>query len=67
MAVPQEYVSFIPQMIMGNLTRSNEEERSPLRDASEFATCLNACGKNGRPEVGFYVCKETGAYIMILC
>ncbi|NYT13940.1 MAG: DHH family phosphoesterase, partial [Candidatus Methanofastidiosa archaeon] len=58
MAVPQEYISFIPQMIMGeSYSLQNEEERSPLRDASEFATCLNACGKNGRPEVGFYVCK----------
>ena len=68
MAVPQEYVSFIPQMIMGeSYSLINEEERSPLRDASEFATCLNACGKNGRPEVGFYVCKgNRGIYYDIL-
>ncbi len=68
MAVPQEYVSFIPQMIMGeSYSLIKEEERSPLRDASEFATCLNACGKNGRPEVGYYVCKgNRGVYYDIL-
>jgi len=67
-AVPQEYVSFIPQMIMGeSYSLIQEEDRSPLRDASEFATCLNACGKNGRPEVGFYVCKgNRGIYYDIL-
>ncbi|MDY1590772.1 MAG: DHH family phosphoesterase [Methanofastidiosum sp.] len=68
MAVPQEYVSFIPQMIMGeSYSLVQEEDRSPLKDASEFATCLNACGKNGRPEVGFYVCKgNRGIYYDIL-
>ena len=67
-AVPQEYVSFIPQMIMGeSYSFIQEEDRSPLKDASEFATCLNACGKNGRPEVGFYVCKgNRGIYYDIL-
>lgn len=67
-AVPQEYVSFIPQMIMGeSYSLIKEEERSPLRDSSEFATCLNACGKNGRPEIGFYVCKgNRGVYYDIL-
>jgi len=34
-----------------------------LRDASEFSTLLNACGRNGRPELGVSVClKRTGAY-----
>ncbi|KYC49082.1 MAG: DHHA1 domain protein [Candidatus Methanofastidiosum methylothiophilum] len=68
MSVPQEYVSFIPQMIMGeSYSLVQEEERSPLKDASEFATCLNACGKNGRPEVGYYVCKgNRGVYYDIL-
>lgn len=68
MAVPQEYVCYIPQMIMGeSYSLLKEEERSPLRDAAEFATCLNACGKNGRPEVGYYVCKgNRGIYFDIL-
>ena len=34
-----------------------EEPGTPLHDAKEFATMLNACGKNGKPEVGFEVCK----------
>jgi len=68
MAVPQEYISYIPQMIVGeSYSLLKEEERSPLKDASEFATCLNACGKNGRPEVGYYVCKgNRGIYFDIL-
>ncbi|NMC76973.1 MAG: DHH family phosphoesterase, partial [Candidatus Methanofastidiosa archaeon] len=68
MAVPQEYVCYIPQMIMGeSYSLLKEEERSPLRDAAEFATCLNACGKNGRPEVGYYVCKgNRGIYFDIM-
>jgi len=34
-----------------------EEPGTPLHDAKEFATMLNACGKNGKPEVGFEVCR----------
>jgi len=34
-----------------------EEAGTPLHDAKEFATMLNACGKNLNPEVGFQVCK----------
>ena len=30
---------------------------TPLHDAKEFATMLNACGKNLHPEVGFQVCR----------
>jgi len=34
-----------------------------LRDASEFSTLLNACGRNGRPELGVSVClQRIGAY-----
>jgi RecJ-like exonuclease len=34
-----------------------------LRDASEFSTLLNACGRNGRPELGVSVClQRPGAY-----
>lgn len=36
---------------------------SELRDASEFSTLLNACGRNSRPELGISVClSRTGAY-----
>ncbi|MFA5930014.1 MAG: DHH family phosphoesterase [Candidatus Micrarchaeia archaeon] len=34
-----------------------------LRDASEFSTLLNACGRNNRPELGVSVClQRQGAY-----
>jgi len=34
-----------------------------LRDASEFSTLLNACGRNNRPELGVSVClQRAGAY-----
>ncbi len=34
-----------------------ERERTPLRNAQEFATFLNACGRWARPEVGSRVCR----------
>lgn len=38
-------------------------EGTELRDASEFSTLLNACGRNGQPELGVRVClSKPGAY-----
>jgi single-stranded-DNA-specific exonuclease len=34
-----------------------EPRGMPVRDAKEFATLLNACGRHGRAEVGFRICK----------
>jgi RecJ-like exonuclease len=34
----------------------NEARGSPVRDAKEFATLLNACGRHGRAEVGLRIC-----------
>jgi len=34
-----------------------EPKGMPVRDAKEFATLLNACGRHGRAEVGFRICK----------
>ena len=34
-----------------------ERKGTPLRDAKEFATLLNACGRHGRAEVGLRICK----------
>ncbi len=33
-----------------------EESGTPLRDAKEFATLLNACGRYMKAEIGFHVC-----------
>ncbi len=37
-------------------TLNNEDSRSQLRDAREFSTMLNACGRIGRAGVGIAVC-----------
>jgi RecJ-like exonuclease len=34
-----------------------EPKGMPVRDAKEFATLLNACGRHGQAEVGFRICK----------
>lgn len=34
----------------------DEEEKTPLRNASEYATMLNACGRWAKPAVGAAVC-----------
>jgi single-stranded-DNA-specific exonuclease len=37
-------------------TLTREDKRSHLRDAREFSTMLNACGRIGRPGVGVAIC-----------
>jgi len=34
-----------------------EPARTPLRDAKEFATLMNACGRHGRAELGVAICR----------
>ncbi|VVB99299.1 DHHA1 domain protein [uncultured archaeon] len=44
-------------------TLLNRQEGTELRDASEFSTLLNACGRNSQPELGVDVCLgRKGAY-----
>ncbi|MEM4633882.1 MAG: DHH family phosphoesterase [Candidatus Anstonellaceae archaeon] len=44
-------------------TLLNRPKNTELSDASEFSTLLNACGRNGRPELGVAVClSKEGAY-----
>ena len=65
---PPDLSKHIPKMIIGesySLTR--EEKTSPLRDCTEYATCLNACGRRGRFEVGIEVAKgNRGIYYEML-
>ena len=35
---------------------TREEKGTPVRDAKEFATLLNACGRHGKAEVGLRIC-----------
>ncbi|MDD5111140.1 MAG: DHH family phosphoesterase, partial [Candidatus Altiarchaeota archaeon] len=48
---------FIIQRMVGEVyTLLNEEKRTELRDAKEFATMLNACGRQSQPQIGVEVC-----------
>ena len=45
------------------ITLLRREPGTELRDASEFSTLLNACGRNDRPQLGVQVClSKPGAY-----
>lgn len=46
----------LDEMIGEVYTLTREDNRSPLRDAKEFSTVLNACGRNGQSTIGFHVC-----------
>lgn len=65
---PSDLGKYIPQMIIGeSYSLTHEEETSPLRDCSEYATCLNASGRRGRFEVGIEVAKgDRGIYYEML-
>lgn len=46
-----------PEDVLGAVyTLPNEEEESPLRDAREFSTLLNACGRLNRASIGVGAC-----------
>ncbi|PIU29912.1 hypothetical protein COT07_03460 [Candidatus Woesearchaeota archaeon CG07_land_8_20_14_0_80_44_23] len=46
-----------PEEIIGAVyTLVNEKQDSPLRDAKEFSTLLNACGRMGRASFGIGAC-----------
>ncbi len=46
-----------PEDILGNVyTLINEEKESPTRDAREFSTLLNACGRMNKASLGIGAC-----------
>ncbi len=48
---------FVIQGMIGEVyTLLNEEKHTELRDAKEFATVMNACGRQEQPEIGVRVC-----------
>ena len=56
--VPGRYVKYIPQLIIGDsYTFLKEDSNSFLRDASEFSTSMNACGRNHEEKVAMEVLK----------
>ena len=51
----------IPEFILKNLVGEvyelkKEKDRTELKDAKEFSTLLNACGRHDKPELGIKVC-----------
>ena len=46
----------LSEMIGDVYTLTREDPHSPLRDAKEFSTLLNAAGRHGMSSVGFEVC-----------
>lgn len=56
--VPQRYVKHIPQLISGDAYEFlNEPMYTPLRDASEFSTSINACSRNKEHKIALEVLK----------
>jgi len=56
--VPPRYVRYIPRLVAGDAYEFlKEEEYSPLRDASEFSTAINACSRHKNQEVALRVLK----------
>ena len=56
--VPGKYVQYIPQLLIGDsYTFMKEDPHSFLRDASEFSTAMNACGRNHEEKVAMEVLK----------
>lgn len=48
---------FVIQSMIGEVyTLLKEEKRTELRDGKEFATLLNACGRQQKPEIGVKIC-----------
>ncbi len=46
----------IKELIGEVYTLEKENKKSPLRDAKEFATLLNACGRNKKTDIALAVC-----------
>ncbi len=55
---PEELVDYVPDLIIGEVyTLLNEEKESSLRDADEFATCINSTARHEQPLIGYEVAK----------
>lgn len=56
--VPQKYIKHLPKLIAGEYYEFlDEEKHTPLRDASEFSTAVNACSRHNNPDIAFKVLK----------
>jgi single-stranded-DNA-specific exonuclease len=56
--VPRKYAKYVPRLVSGDSYEFLKEKRySPLRDAGEFSTAINACSRHDRPDIAFKVLK----------
>lgn len=56
--VPKRYIKYVPKLISGESYEFLEETKyTPLRDASEFSTAINACSRHKHPEIALNVLK----------
>ncbi|WP_409200783.1 single-stranded-DNA-specific exonuclease RecJ [Methanobrevibacter sp. DSM 116169] len=56
--LPPKYVKHIPKLIIADSYEFlSEEDHTFLRDASEFSTAMNACGRNNQEEVALQILK----------
>ncbi len=59
-AIYIKFLNFSPyaaKSLIGEVyTLLKEKKRTILRDAKEFATILNSCGRQKMPELGIYIC-----------
>ncbi len=55
-ASSQNATQIMQELIGYTYTFPGEEKRSFLRDAREFSTMLNSCGRIGKPGVGIAIC-----------
>jgi single-stranded-DNA-specific exonuclease len=64
MNVPEELVQYVPGLIIGEVyTLIKEQERSMLRGAEEFSTCINSTARHEQPFIGLEVAKgDRGTY-----
>lgn len=62
-AAPQELKKYVQNLIVGEVYEIlTEEKGTELREADEYSTAMNACGRNGRPEVGLEIAKGNREY-----
>jgi RecJ-like exonuclease len=56
--VPAKYIKHVPKLVSAeSYDFLKEEKYTPLRDASEFSTAVNACSRNKRAEVALNILK----------
>ncbi len=56
---PEEFKPHVTKLIVGeSYILKDQKPETPLRNAKEFSTSLNAAGKNGAPEIGIEITKN---------